>query len=71
MKTYEFENPFYHNYIFSERDKRRWKLNWIYRLWMFFKPLYVQLTVDGYVAYFKCDSQGRYYLYRLDKMKDG
>jgi hypothetical protein len=67
MKRYERENPFFHNYVFSEKDIKRKpiKIRRYPRLW--FKPTYVQIN-DGYVFYFKI-SQGQYFLIKVEKEK--
>lgn len=54
------ENPFYHNYVFSEYDLDRVTIKkWQYPL-LWFLPTYVQLA-DGFEFYYK-RFNGRIYL---------
>lgn len=60
----QFDNPFYHNPLFSVEDLKRGKLTLTDRVRLMFTPMKVQLTGDG-IAYFKVKN-GAYYFYRLE-----
>lgn len=60
------ENPFYHNYLFSEEDLRRCTFRKRDRLWLWIFPTYVQFA-DGYSFYFKIVN-GRYYLMKVNNV---
>ena len=62
------ENPFWHNYIFSNADLKRCtfnKWNWIW-LWIF--PTFVQCN-DG-CAFFYKNVNGTIYLIKEEKLND-
>lgn len=61
------DNPFYHNYVFSQFDLERVKIKWYDYPLLFFKPSYVQFN-DGYTFVFKMDSSGRIFLMNVEKM---
>lgn len=50
----EFDNPFFHNYLWSDKDKKRSKITkpWWEWPWLFFLPTYVQIN-DGYAWFYK------------------
>jgi len=61
-------NPFYNNYVFSNRDISRAVIKrWQYPL-LWLLPTYVQLA-DGYAFHFKM-WQGRVYLMKMDRFAD-
>ena len=67
MSSTKLDNPFYQNYLFSEEDIKRATIrSWHYPT-LIFKPMYCQLTPDGYLARFKIDNAGRIYLFSMDK----
>ena len=67
MANHEQENPFYHNYIFSDFDLKRAKIGWWTELLLkiFIHPTYVQIG-DKHVYHFKIFG-GRYYFLKADK----
>ena len=62
------DNPFYHNYLFSEEDVERAIIKkWQYPL-LWLLPTYVQ-RADGYAFHFKV-FQGKYYLMKVEDPKE-
>ena len=60
----ELDNPFYHNYIFSEKDLDRAAFSyWRYPI-LLFLPTYVQIN-EGYVWFYKI-WQGRYFFTKCE-----
>lgn len=67
MKEY-FDNPFYHNYIFTDADAGRVKIKrWEYPF-LFVLPTYVQIT-NNFVFHFKT-LNGRIYLMKIADRRD-
>jgi len=60
------DNPFYYNYLFSELDLDRITIKWWQYPVLWLLPTYVQITLDGYVAYFKT-FRGQYFLMKMEK----
>lgn len=66
MSDYGHDNPFYHNYLFSEKDMKRARISlWDYPF-LIFKTTYVQIE-DGYVFRFKLGGGGEIYLMSMCK----
>lgn len=64
-------NPFYDNHVFTDEDLQRevLKIDLWERFWLMFRPTYVQLAGD-HVFYYKTMG-GRYYLIKVQEMKNG
>lgn len=60
------DNPFNHNYVFSEFDIKRSTINWKDMLWLWIYPTYVQVG-DGYAFHFK-NVNGRLYLMKTEAL---
>jgi len=62
-----YENPFYHNYVFNSADLHRAIIKWWMYPILWFKTTYVQIG-DGYAFHFKKTSDGRIFLMKTEKI---
>jgi len=66
----KWANPFYNNYVFSKDDTSRKPLHWRDKLSVLFRPMYVQITLEGDVVKYKTTADGRIFIYRKKKLED-
>ena len=65
----EKDNPFYHNYLFSEKDLKRYIIKWWqYPLLFLFCRTYVQVS-EGYAWFYKTHG-GAIYFIKSEKLHD-
>jgi len=62
------DNPFYHNYIFSEKDLERAIIRWWEHPFLWLLPTYVQVNY-GYAWFFKT-WRGKIYFMKSEKLHD-
>ncbi len=67
---HEYDNPFYRNFIFTEADMQREKLSLGNRFRLLLNTMYHQSTADGYEVSYKMTSDGRIFIFKMEKSPD-
>ena len=71
MTDYDYDNPFFDNHVFSEKDLKRVGLDGdrvikgCYYLHLLFYPMLHQTTSDGWHVLFKVDRTGRIFIFDM------
>ena len=64
----QFDNPFYDNHVFNNKDMNRMKANWRDKLRFLFCPTLVQCS-EGYAVFFKINKWGEYLIIKFEPYK--
>ena len=67
MSTRDMDNPFYRNYLFFTADLSRIRIKWYHYFLLLFRPMYCQLTPEGYSVHFKTTADGRIFIFKMTK----
>jgi len=70
LDKYNYDNPFYHNYVFSEQDLKRATIKWWQYPVLWFRPTYTQISLCGFVFYYKTTGDGRIFILKTERLKN-